>query len=202
MTVADTLKRIEQLNPSINAYTSIAPDAVEQERQLDEERTLGRIRSPLHGKIISIKDLIDVKGMATTAASRVLEDRPAAADAPVVARLRDAGAIIIGKCNLHEFALGTTSDESAFGPTHNPRDLARSAGGSSGGSAAAVAGALVGAAPGVRRVAARTRDRAGTGNPHDRSRTGGRVPDMTPPFRQTALAGRMVLSRAARTPGC
>jgi len=142
MTVAETLERIAQLNPSLNAYTSIASDALEQEQRLNEERKLGHVRGPLHGRTISIKDLIDVKGMVTTAASRVLDPHPALTDAPVVARLREAGAVIIGKCNLHEFALGTTSDESAFGATHNPRDLARSAGGSSGGSAAAVAAGL------------------------------------------------------------
>jgi Asp-tRNA(Asn)/Glu-tRNA(Gln) amidotransferase A subunit family amidase len=83
-----------------------------------------------------------VKGAATTAASRVREGHVADADALVVSRLREAGAIIIGKCNLHELALGTTSDESAFGPVRNPRDISRSPGGSSGGSAAAVAAGL------------------------------------------------------------
>ncbi len=82
--------------------------------------------------------LIDVAGVPTTAASRLLADRVPAADAPVVARLREAGAVIIGKCNLHEFAFGTTSEDSAYGPVRNPRDPSRSAGGSSGGSAAAV----------------------------------------------------------------
>lgn len=88
---------------------------------------------------ISIKDLIDVAGQPTTAASRVRAGHVASRDATVVQRLRDAGAVLIGKTNLHEFALGTTSEESAFGAVHNPRDLSRSAGGSSGGSAAAVA---------------------------------------------------------------
>jgi aspartyl-tRNA(Asn)/glutamyl-tRNA(Gln) amidotransferase subunit A len=86
--------------------------------------------------------LIDVKGVPTTAASRVRTGHIAAADAPVVTRLRDAGAIIIGKTNLHEFALGTTSDESAFGPVRNPHDPNRSPGGSSGGSGAAVAAGM------------------------------------------------------------
>ena len=82
---------------------------------------------------------MDVAGQATTAASRVLANNVAAVDAPVVERLRAAGAVSIGKTNLHEFALGTTSDESAYGPVHNPLDGTRSPGGSSGGSAAAVA---------------------------------------------------------------
>jgi aspartyl-tRNA(Asn)/glutamyl-tRNA(Gln) amidotransferase subunit A len=95
-------------------------------------------RGPLHGIPISLKDLIDVAGLPTTAASRVRAGHVAAADAPIVTRLRDAGAVIVGKTNLHEFALGTTSEDSAYGPVHHPRDLARSPGGSSGGSAAAV----------------------------------------------------------------
>ena len=115
---------------------------MEQARVLDEELRHGRSRGPLHGRTISIKDLIDVKGVPTTAASRVRAGHIAAADAPVVARLRDAGAVIIGKTNLHEFALGTTSDESAFGPVRNPHDPNRSPGGSSGGSGAAVAAGM------------------------------------------------------------
>ncbi len=113
-----------------------------QARVLDEELRHGRSRGPLHGRTISIKDLIDVKGVPTTAASRVRAGHIAAADAPVVARLREAGAVIIGKTNLHEFALGTTSDESAFGPVRNPHDPNRSPGGSSGGSGAAVAAGM------------------------------------------------------------
>jgi aspartyl-tRNA(Asn)/glutamyl-tRNA(Gln) amidotransferase subunit A len=88
---------------------------------------------------ISIKDLIDIAGQPTTAASKVRAGHVAKDDATVVKRLSEAGAVLIGKTNLHEWALGTTSEESAFGAVHNPRDLSRSAGGSSGGSAAAVA---------------------------------------------------------------
>ena len=106
---------------------------------VDDERRRGIDRGPLHGMPISIKDLIDVAGQPTTAASRVRAGHVAQRDAAVVKRLREAGAVLIGKTNLHEFALGTTSEESAFGAVHNPRDLSRSAGGSSGGSAAAVA---------------------------------------------------------------
>ncbi len=108
-------------------------------RAVDDERRRGVDRGPLHGMPISIKDLIDVAGQPTTAASRVRAGHVAATDAPVVKRLREAGAVLVGKTNMHEFALGTTSDESAFGAVHNPHDISRSAGGSSGGSAAAVA---------------------------------------------------------------
>jgi aspartyl-tRNA(Asn)/glutamyl-tRNA(Gln) amidotransferase subunit A len=143
MTVAEALERIKARNPTLNAFISVlAEQSLNQVRLLDEERRRGTVRSPLHGLPISIKDLIDVEGVPTTAASRVREGHMAHADAAVVARLREAGAVIIGKTNLHEFALGTTNDESAFGPAHNPYDLARSPGGSSGGSAAAVAACL------------------------------------------------------------
>ena len=143
MNVHDTLERIAAQNPALNAFISVLADqSLAQARVLDEERRRGTVRSPLHGLPISIKDLIDVEGVPTTAASRVREGHIALADAAVVARLREAGAVIIGKTNLHEFALGTTNDESAFGAAHNPHDLARSPGGSSGGSGAAVAACL------------------------------------------------------------
>jgi aspartyl-tRNA(Asn)/glutamyl-tRNA(Gln) amidotransferase subunit A len=138
--VAAALARISTLNPSLNAFITVFERAALTEaRALDAERQSGRIRGPLHGLPISVKDLIDIEGVPTTAASRVLGEHPAKADAPVVTRLRAAGAVIIGKCNLHEFALGTTSDESAFGAARNPHDPDRSPGGSSGGSAIAVA---------------------------------------------------------------
>jgi len=143
--ITDVLARIVGRNPSLNAFiTVLADEALEKALVLDEERAHGHIRGPLHGTPVSVKDLIDVKGVLTTAASRI-RTGPAAvarADAPIVARLREAGAVIIGKCNLHEFALGTTNDESAYGPAHNPFDTSRSPGGSSGGSAAAVAACL------------------------------------------------------------
>lgn len=141
--VTETLEKISALNPTLNAFISVfEAEAMEQARALDEELRQGRSRGPLHGRTISIKDLIDVKGAPTTAASRVRAGHIATSDATVVARLRDAGAIIIGKTNLHEFALGTTSDESAFGPVRNPHDTNRSPGGSSGGSGAAVAAGM------------------------------------------------------------
>jgi aspartyl-tRNA(Asn)/glutamyl-tRNA(Gln) amidotransferase subunit A len=123
-----------------NAFTSVDADGARaRARLVDEERAAGIWRGPLHGIPISLKDLIDVAGTVTTAASRVLHDRLAVRTATAVTRLDAAGAIIIGRTNLHEFALGTTSDVSAFGPVHHPIDESRSAGGSSGGSAAAVA---------------------------------------------------------------
>ncbi len=141
--VSDAFARIAEQNPALNAFITIfESEAMEQARALDDELRHGRSRGPLHGRTISLKDLIDVKGIPTTAASRVRAGHVARADAVLVTRLREAGAVIIGKTNLHEFALGTTSDESAFGPVHNPRDTSRSPGGSSGGSAAAVAAGM------------------------------------------------------------
>jgi aspartyl-tRNA(Asn)/glutamyl-tRNA(Gln) amidotransferase subunit A len=133
------LDRIAERNPSINAYiTVLGEQALAQARQADAEIARGRYRGPLHGVPISLKDLIDLRGVPTTAASKVREGHVAVDDAPIVARLRDAGAIFIGKTNLHEFAFGTTNEDSAFGPVRHPLDPNRSPGGSSGGSAASV----------------------------------------------------------------
>ena len=117
----------------------LANAALEQARQADREIAGGHDRGPLHGVPISIKDLMDVRGTPTTAASAVRAAAPPAdEDAPAVARLRDAGAVFVGKTNLHEFALGTTSEDTIFGAVRNPLDTSRSAGGSSGGSAVSV----------------------------------------------------------------
>ena len=134
------LAAIAEHNPRTNAFVLVdEAGARAAARAVDEERRRGIDRGPLHGMPISVKDLIDVAGQPTTAASRVRRGHIATDDAPIVRRLREAGAILIGKTNLHEFALGTTSEESAYGPVRNPHDTSRSAGGSSGGSAAAVA---------------------------------------------------------------
>jgi aspartyl-tRNA(Asn)/glutamyl-tRNA(Gln) amidotransferase subunit A len=105
---------------------------------LDAEQKAGKLRGPLHGIAIALKDNIDTAGIRTNAASAVFDDRVPKEDAAVVTRLRAAGAVFIGKANLHEFAFGGTSATSYFGPVRNPWALDRAAGGSSGGSAAAV----------------------------------------------------------------
>jgi aspartyl-tRNA(Asn)/glutamyl-tRNA(Gln) amidotransferase subunit A len=134
------LAAIDEHQARTNAFILVdEPGARTAARAVDDERRRGVDRGPLHGMPMSIKDLVDIAGQPTTAASRLRAGHVAKSDAPVVQRLRDAGAVLIGKTNMHEFALGTTSDESAFGPVHNPHDVSRSAGGSSGGSAAAVA---------------------------------------------------------------
>jgi aspartyl-tRNA(Asn)/glutamyl-tRNA(Gln) amidotransferase subunit A len=133
------LARIAERDRDINAYITVtADDARAQAREADRELNAGRDRGPLHGVPISLKDLIDMRGTPTTAASRVRAGHVAAADALVTTRLREAGAVFVGKTNLHEFAFGTTNEDSAYGPVHHPLDLTRSPGGSSGGSAASV----------------------------------------------------------------
>jgi aspartyl-tRNA(Asn)/glutamyl-tRNA(Gln) amidotransferase subunit A len=135
-----SLDAIARLNKTTNAFIRVdAEEARAQAAERDRELAQGHDRGPLHGIPISLKDLVDEAGRITTAASRVLADNVASADATIVTRLREAGAISIGKTNMHEFALGTTSEDSAFGAVRNPLDLARSAGGSSGGAAVAVA---------------------------------------------------------------
>jgi aspartyl-tRNA(Asn)/glutamyl-tRNA(Gln) amidotransferase subunit A len=141
--VESSLHAIDASNASTNAFIRVDASGARASAELaDAERARGLDRGPLHGVPVSVKDIIDVAGLPTTAASKVLDGRPAGADATVVARMREAGAIILGKTNLHEFALGTTSEESAFGAVRNPNDGTRSAGGSSGGSAAAVAAGM------------------------------------------------------------
>jgi aspartyl-tRNA(Asn)/glutamyl-tRNA(Gln) amidotransferase subunit A len=133
------LRRIDADNPRLNAFILVmADEARRQARNADRDLAAGRDRGPLHGVPLSIKDLFDLRGVATTAASRVREGHVAAHDAPSMVHLRLAGAVFVGKTNLHEFAFGTTNEDSAFGPARNPHDPSRSPGGSSGGSAASV----------------------------------------------------------------
>src|SRR5437899_7210704 len=134
------LARIDVYNPKINAFITVTRDsALTQARALDAEQRAGRVRGPLHGIPIALKDNIDSAGVRTTAASAVFDDRVPSEDAEVARRLAAAGAMVVGKTNLHEFAFGGTSATSYYGPVRNPWALERNPGGSSGGSAAAVA---------------------------------------------------------------
>lgn len=134
------LARIASDGARLNAFITVtADDARAQAAEADRERAAGHDRGPLHGIPIAIKDLVDMAGLPTTAASRVREGHIADRDAPLIEQLRRAGAVFVGKTNLHEFAMGTTNEESAFGPARHPLDETRSPGGSSGGSAIAVA---------------------------------------------------------------
>ena len=144
------LLRIAEMQPRLNAFILVMADEARRDAHAaDRELAAARDRGPLHGVPIAVKDLIDIKGVPTTAASHVREGHVAAMDAPVITRLRHAGAVLIGKTNLDEFAFGTTSENSAFGPVRHPIDPSRSPGGSSGGSAVAVATGMALAALGT-----------------------------------------------------
>jgi aspartyl-tRNA(Asn)/glutamyl-tRNA(Gln) amidotransferase subunit A len=137
------LDRIATYNPKLNAFITVMKEkALDQARTLDAEQKAGKLRGPLHGIPIALKDNIDTAGTRTTAASAVYDERIPTEDAEVVRKLKAAGAIFVGKANLHEFAMGGTSATSYFGAVRNPWNLARNSGGSSGGSAAAVASEL------------------------------------------------------------
>jgi aspartyl-tRNA(Asn)/glutamyl-tRNA(Gln) amidotransferase subunit A len=137
------LERIEKLNPVLNAFITVtAEQALAQARAAEAEILRGHWRGPLHGIPLGLKDLIDTAGVRTTAASALFKDRVPAADAEVVRRLKNAGAVFLGKQNLHEFAYGGSSMISYYGEVRNPWNPACITGGSSGGSAAAVAAGL------------------------------------------------------------
>jgi aspartyl-tRNA(Asn)/glutamyl-tRNA(Gln) amidotransferase subunit A len=134
------LASITTWNPKINAWITVMREkALAQAKILADEQAAGRLRSPLHGIPIGLKDSIDTAGARTTAASAVYEYRFPSEDAEVVRRLKAAGAVLIGKCNMHEFDAGASSAVSYWGPVRNPWNPERVSGGSSGGSAAAVA---------------------------------------------------------------
>ncbi len=144
------LHRIERLNPTLNAFITVtAEEALAQAQRADARLRAGRRAGPLDGIPVALKDLIDTAGTLTTAASAVYEDRVPLADAAVVSRLKAAGAVLLGKLNLHEFAYGGTCVPSHSGPVRNPWNPQRIAGGSSGGSGAAVAAGLCYAALGT-----------------------------------------------------
>src|SRR3954469_22102039 len=117
----ECLKRIERLNPELNAFITVtAESALEEARASDGEIRDGQWRGPMHGVPIALKDLIDTAGVPTTAASALFKDRVPERDAEVVSRLRAAGAVLLGKTNLHEFAYGGSSVVSYFGAVRNP----------------------------------------------------------------------------------
>lgn len=143
------LDRIERVNPKLNAYITVTPElALAQAKKAEAElfaprgRKGHRDRGPLHGIPISLKDNIYTKGVRTTAGSKILADFVPERDAVVVVKLKEAGTVLLGKTNLHEFAYGATTNNPHYGPARNPWDLSRIPGGSSGGSAAAVAAGL------------------------------------------------------------
>jgi aspartyl-tRNA(Asn)/glutamyl-tRNA(Gln) amidotransferase subunit A len=137
------LDRIKKLNPTLNAYLAVTEeDAVAVAKRAEREITKGNYRGPLHGIPFSIKDNIATKGVTTTAGSKILSDWVPDFDATVVERLKAAGAVILGKTNMHEWAKGSNSINPFYGTSYNPWDTTRIPGGSSGGSAVAVAAGL------------------------------------------------------------
>jgi aspartyl-tRNA(Asn)/glutamyl-tRNA(Gln) amidotransferase subunit A len=138
--VTECLARIEQLQPQLNAFITVTADQASKEAEIAErEIQNGHWKGPLHGIPVGIKDFFDTAGIRTTAAFAAFKDRVPAKDAEVVTKLKEAGAIILGKLNMHELGMGTTSVISFFDAVHNPWHTDYVAGGSSGGSAAAVA---------------------------------------------------------------
>ena len=133
------LDRIAEVEPKVHAYITNTPElALEQAREADSRYASGTA-TPLTGIPVAVKDLIVTKGTRTTAASRILENFIPPYDSHVYEQLRKAGAVMVGKANLDEFAMGSSTEHSAFGPTHKPWNLDLVPGGSSGGSAAAIA---------------------------------------------------------------
>jgi aspartyl-tRNA(Asn)/glutamyl-tRNA(Gln) amidotransferase subunit A len=137
------LERIEQLDPGINAYITVLPDrAMREAAARDEEQARGAVRGPLHGVPVGLKDIFCTKGIRTTCGSRILHNFDPPYDATVVRKVAAAGAVLLGKQNMDEFAMGSSTETSWFGPTRNPWATDRIPGGSSGGTAAAVAAGL------------------------------------------------------------
>jgi aspartyl-tRNA(Asn)/glutamyl-tRNA(Gln) amidotransferase subunit A len=137
--VTSTLARIEQIDPTLNAYITVRADEALAEAEALERQSGG---GPLWGVPLAVKDVIDVAGTRTTAGSKILAEHVAERDATTVARLRGAGAVIVGKLNTHEFAYGASTTSPHFGPARNPWNPEHICGGSSGGSGAAVAAGL------------------------------------------------------------
>ena len=146
----ECLETIDALNPTLNAFITVTADsALAEAKQAEQEIQSGKWRGPLHGIPIGLKDLIDTTGVRTTAASGVFRDRVPTQDANVVSKLKATGAVFVGKQNLQEFAYGSSSVISHFGPVRNPANPEFIAGGSSSGSAAAVASGMCYAAIGT-----------------------------------------------------
>ncbi len=146
----ECLTRIERLNPALNAFITVTADtALDEARQAEAEIAGGNWRGPLHGIPLGLKDLFDTAGVRTTAASNQYRERIPADDAEIVRQLKQAGAVLLGKLNMHEFAFGMSGVVSAFGPTRNPWNTERISGGSSSGAGAAVGAGLCLAALGT-----------------------------------------------------
>jgi aspartyl-tRNA(Asn)/glutamyl-tRNA(Gln) amidotransferase subunit A len=141
--LTEILRRVEQLNPILNAYATILPrEALRQAVRAEREIMAGNYRGTLHGIPVAVKDNIWTAGIRTTAGSRILSNFVPESDATAVHKLYKAGAVLVGKTNMSEFASGATNENGFLGPTRNPWDTTRITGGSSGGSAAVVAASM------------------------------------------------------------
>ena len=137
------LERIEALEPRVNAYITVTGElAMERARQAEAEIAAGQNRGPLHGIPIALKDLYDTAGIPTTGGSKILAENVPDEDCPAAAKLAEAGAVLLGKLNMHEFAFGITNNNAHYGPARNPWNTDCVTGGSSGGSGAAMAAGL------------------------------------------------------------
>ncbi len=202
------LARIDAHNPLLNAYVTVTADAARAEaKDAEAEISAGRYRGPLHGIPIALKDLYATKGVRTAAGSKILWDRVPEEDATVTTKLREAGAINLGKTNTHEFAFGVTTNNPHFGPTRNPWDTSRIPGGSSGGSGAAVAAGLATMAMGTDtggsiRIPAALCGTVGLKATHGRVSTAGIIPlswtlDHAGPLTRTVGDAAIVLNAIA-----
>src|SRR5271155_2575687 len=134
------LKQIERVNPKVNAIITLIPEqAIDSARKADEAQAHGAALGPLHGLPIAHKDLVETAGIRTTFGSRIFKDNVPKHDAILVERIRNAGAICIGKTNTPEFGAGSQTFNAVFGATKNPHDLTKTCGGSSGGAAVSLA---------------------------------------------------------------
>ena len=177
--LAAVLARIEAANPAINAIVTLAAEQAQATAAgLDARAARGEFAGPLHGLPIAVKDLAETAGIRTTYGSPVFASHVPAFDAPHVARLRQAGAVVMGKTNTPEFGAGSQTFNTVFGPTRNPYDTRLTPGGSSGGAAAAVAAGMIPFADGSD-LAASVRNPAafcGLSGPADHARAGARRP--------------------------
>ncbi len=146
---AASLRQIDRANPRLNAICTVSDQALDEARELDRQTAAGHPRGLLHGLPIGIKDITETQGLRTTYGSPLYADHVPEEDAEVVRRLRAAGAVILGKTNVPEFAAGGNTFNEVFGATRNPWNPARSAGGSTGGGAAALASCMVALAEGT-----------------------------------------------------
>ncbi|GAA2847007.1 amidase [Streptosporangium fragile] len=192
------LRRIEEVNPAVNAIvTLVAERALAEAAEADRDLARGRWRGPLHGLPVACKDLADTAGVRTTYGSPLFADHVPTADAPIVRRMREAGAIMVGKTNTPEFGTGSHTVNEIFGVTRNPYDLSRSAGGSSGGAATALATGMVPLADGSD-MGGSLRNPASFCNVAGLRPTPGRVPSPSPTAAWFTLGVPGPMARNAR----